>query len=107
MLTRRQEPGATLTHHEVDFLLGVSRSSEDVARLRAAGIDYHKFYQFQADAMPVAQFRALWARHGAYLRAEATRRGISAPDPSEYGPVDRTGRAYWIWRHEQRRSEGR
>jgi len=99
VLKRQQRRGAsgTLAAHEIDFLLGVRRSREEIARLRADGIAYNPLYRFLADSMPVAQFRALWAEHGAALRVEAKRRGIAAPNPDEYGPVD-GNRAFWVSR---------
>ena len=102
MLTR-QKGTAGLAPHEVDFLLGVHRSAADVARLRAAGIRYNAFYRFMADRMPAMEFRALWTQHGAFLRAEAKRRRITPRDPHDFGPIDQSGRAFWVARQERTR----
>lgn len=95
MLRRQQRRGAsgTLAAHEIDFLLGVRRPMAEIERLRAAGVAYNPLHRFVADSMPVAQFRALWGEHGAFLRAEATRRGIPVPDPNEFN----SHRA-WVYR---------
>jgi hypothetical protein len=101
MLTRhRRGNSEALALHEIDFLLGVRRPVEAIDQLRKAGVRYNRFYQFRADSMPVAEFRDLWAEHGAFLRAEARRRGVEAPNPDEYGPVD-SGRAFWVWRQDR------
>ena len=104
MLTRHGSSSSpdVLALHEADYLLGVRRPMDEIERLRAEGIEYNTLYRFRADSMPVAEFRALWAEHGAFLRAEAKRRGIPLPDPQEYA-LDQSRRAFWIYKQERTR----
>lgn len=98
MLTRQQRRGGSgtaLAAHEIDFLLGVRRPRAEIEGLHAAGIAYNPLYRFTAGSMPKAAFMALWNEHGAFLRAEAKRRGIPVPDPNEY--VD-GHRGLWLYR---------
>ena len=104
MLKRRSHvaAGSGLPAHMVDFLIGVRRSVEEIDQLRKVGVRYNAFYTFAADRMPRAEFLALWAAHGAFLRAEANRRRIAPPDPTTYRLVD-GGRAFWDLRRFQPR----
>jgi hypothetical protein len=62
VLTRQQRRAAsgTLAAHEIDFLLGVRRPREEIARLRADGIAYKPLYRDQrgqtGSGTPVAVF---------------------------------------------------
>jgi hypothetical protein len=69
-----------LAQHVVDFLLGVNRPIAEIEELRANGIEYDSFYQFDADlTMTDDECRRLWQTHGAQLRREAKRRGLNVP----------------------------
>ena len=72
MLRRRSR--STLPLHVVDYLLGVSRTADEIAAMQAAGIDYDAFYEFEpASDAELAQLRQT---HRAELGAEAARRGL-------------------------------
>jgi hypothetical protein len=95
--TRRDAAGG-LPLHLADFLLGVSRTAAEIEHLHTQGVAYDAFAEFVLDRMTPDEFRELWRRHGAALRGEAARRGITPPDPSTYYLLADGNRAFWTRR---------
>jgi hypothetical protein len=95
--TRRDAAGG-LPLDLADFLLGVSRTAAEIEHLHMQGVAYNAFAEFDWDRMTPDEFRDLWRRHATALVAEATRRGITPPDPSTYDRLADGNRAFWTRR---------
>ena len=90
-MTNRRFPirgcSGVLPLHAIDFLLGVNRTADEIAKFHAEGISYDAFFPF--DELCTRDYAALWQKHRTFLRAEARRRGIPCPPAaSANGPDD-------------------
>ena len=66
-------------HELIDLLLvGNLRTPSEVDALKASGVEYDPWLEFDSD-WPPANLPALWRAHRAALMTEAERRGIREP----------------------------
>ena len=77
MAIRREHAAEALPLYVIDYLLGFNRPASEIHAMHTRGVVYDVFFQF--DPMPDDLFQSLWRQHGAFLKAEAKRRGIDLP----------------------------